>query len=115
MVIDASLPVLEAGSAPDEQRDLDIMLKEVRSGLNFEKVMMQEQMARNARYEAAITDARTVEGLGQRTSVIPTRVYFRWQQVDPHFWDDKNNVAKFLRDNPECRAARPVKKYFNNG
>jgi hypothetical protein len=56
-----------------------------------------------------------VEGLGQRTSVIPTRVYFRWQQVDPHFWDDKNNVAKFLRDNPECRAARPVKKYFNNG
>lgn len=112
MVLESTIPVLETGAAPDEQRDLEIMLKEVRSGLAYEKVMAMEQMARNARYEAAITDAKTVDGLGQRTMVIPSRLFFRWRQVDPHFWADKENVRKFLRDNPACRAAKPNKKFF---
>jgi hypothetical protein len=112
MVNDSTIPILETGSAPDEQRDLEIMLREVRCGQNFEKVMMQEQMARNAKLEEAITDACTVDGLGQRTGVIPSRVYFRWQQVDPHFWSDKSNVRRFLKENKACQAAKPMKKYW---
>lgn len=36
-------------------------------------------------------------------SVVPARTYFRWLQEDPHFWEDKGNVKRFMRDNPECR------------
>lgn len=31
------------------------------------------------------------------------RTFFRFQQQDPNFWDDKSNRDKFLKDNPECR------------
>ena len=33
--------------------------------------------------------------------VIPARTYFRWMQVDPHFWEDDGNVKRILKDNPE--------------
>jgi len=33
--------------------------------------------------------------------VIDARTYMRWQEVDPHFWDDDANVKKFIKDNRE--------------
>jgi len=35
--------------------------------------------------------------------VIDARTYMRWQEVDPHFWDDDANVKKFLKDNRETQ------------
>lgn len=35
------------------------------------------------------------------TGVVDARTYMRWQQVDPHFWEDDNNVKRILKDNPE--------------
>lgn len=34
---------------------------------------------------------------------IDARTFFRWQQEDKHFWDDKKNRDKFYKDNPECK------------
>jgi len=33
-------------------------------------------------------------------SVTDARTWFRWQQVDPHFWADKKNIDRFTQDNP---------------
>jgi hypothetical protein len=33
-------------------------------------------------------------------SVVDARTWFRWQQVDPHFWSDTKNIEKFTKDNP---------------
>lgn len=112
IVNESTLPVL-SGPDFDYERDLSAVVEEIRSGLNVEKVLMEEQMARNAKYEEAITDARTVDGLGQRVGVIPSRVYFRWiHQEGADFWRDPKNREKFFKDNPQCRAAKPQKKYF---
>jgi hypothetical protein len=37
------------------------------------------------------------------TAVIDARTFFRWEQMDKGFWNDKSSRDKFLRDNPECR------------
>ena len=111
IVNDSSIPVLERATSYEDE--LAAVLSEIKDGLHIEKVLMQEQMARNAKYEEAITDARTVDGLGQRTGVIPARVYFRWiHQEGVDFWRDPKNRERFFRENPECRAAKPQKKYF---
>lgn len=34
---------------------------------------------------------------------IDARTFFRWQDQDKNFWDDKKNRDKFYKDNPECR------------
>ena len=39
----------------------------------------------------------------EQECVVPARTYFRWMQVDPHFWEDDANVKKFIKDNPEAR------------
>lgn len=36
--------------------------------------------------------------------VVPAREFLRWQQEDPHFWDDPSNLKSFQRDNPEVKA-----------
>lgn len=111
IVNESSLPVLEGPTSYEE--DLAAVVSEIREGLHVEKVLMEEQMARNAKYEEAITDACTVDGLGQRTGVIPARVYFRWiHQEGVDFWRDPKNRERFFRENPQCRAAKPQRKYF---
>jgi|TARA_R100001082_G_scaffold111115_2_gene93457 hypothetical protein len=35
--------------------------------------------------------------------VVPARLFYRWQQEDPHFWEDDNNVKRIIKDNPELQ------------
>ncbi len=57
--------------------------------------------------------ATAVEGMGQKMCEIPPRLYMRWKQHDPHFWDDEINVHKFLYDNPQyCAPGWKPWKHF---
>ena len=37
------------------------------------------------------------------TGIIDGRTFYRWMQTDPHFWEDKGNWKRFVRDNPEVQ------------
>lgn len=39
----------------------------------------------------------------QLDMTIDARVYMRWLKVDPYFWQDKANVKRFKKDNPEVQ------------
>jgi hypothetical protein len=39
-------------------------------------------------------------------AVVPARLFYRWKQVDPHFWEDDNNVKRIIKDNPELQPWR---------
>lgn len=73
-----------------------------------------DYMARQQRAQQEIreTPIKNIDGLGQLIGVFDARTYFRWQEEDPWFWDDRQNVERFLQDNPECRAPKPVTKQF---
>ena len=34
-------------------------------------------------------------------AAVPAREFFRWQQEDPHFWEDDKNLKSLKRDNPD--------------
>ena len=85
--------------------------RSIRLGINKEKVLQEQQMRDTARAEALI-ERKTVNGLGQLSMVIPPSVYLQWHLSEPGCWNDKKFKADFYRDNPECRASRPVKKYY---
>jgi hypothetical protein len=67
--------------------------------------------------------SRRVDGIGQKIGGIDPRLYFRWHQEKPGCWRDKNFVAEFLRDNPQCRApgykagtpGRPTSRWVGPG
>lgn len=75
--------------------------------VNQEKAMAQIRQVNRKRSEY-MKEARQVDGLGQLIGVIDARIYFRWMQEDPDFWNDKKNVDKFMKDNPEY--AMPTKR-----
>lgn len=54
---------------------------------------------------------RTRNGIGELIASVDEKTYYRWlQQEGPQIWHDKNFMKKFLKDNPECKAPRPVMK-----
>jgi hypothetical protein len=89
----------------------DGVMRGIRLGIGKEKVLQEQRMKDMARAEQEI-QRKTVDGLGQLTAIIPTDVYLRWDQYAPGCWNDKQFGREFLRDNPSCRAAKPVKRYF---
>lgn len=34
---------------------------------------------------------------------VPLNDFLRWRQVDPHFWEDDNNLRSLRRDNDDLR------------
>lgn len=58
-----------------------------------------------------------MDGLGQKMGSIPGRIYFRWQQMLPGCWQDKQFVEEFLYDNPACCAPgyRPKPRQLRHG
>lgn len=80
-------------------------------GIGQEKVLAENRMKDTARAERMIA-RKTVDGLGQLTAIIDPQVYLRWQHDQPGCWGDKTFGKEFLRDNPDCRAARPDKKFY---
>lgn len=68
----------------------------------------QKAIANAEQYEKR----RTVDGLGQLIGVIDLKTYLLWDQAERGCWGSKRFKREFLRDNPECRAARPERKYI---
>ncbi len=44
---------------------------------------------------------KTCDGIGECYAEMDARMYLRWQQTDPHFWDDPTNVKRFFKDNDQ--------------
>ena len=44
--------------------------------------------------------------IGEKVRSYDARTWFRWRKEDPHFWDDKKNVEKFAKDNPEVNCTK---------
>ena len=97
----------EFGRQADDLAWMDGLEKEFRKGWELEKATYSARQ-RMARKEVDSAPIKNIDGLGQLTAVIDARTYFRWQEQDQDFWSDDGNVKKFLKDNPECRAPKPV-------
>lgn len=86
--------------------DLKTYEWELRSGLpsTVERVQAAARQERiKLACKALQPAARTVDGLGELIGMVDARIYHRWEEAEPGFWSDKNNVDKFLKDNPELR------------
>ena len=69
-----------------------------------EKAQAERDMDATGRMLQATGSLKTKEGLGQRVASVPARLYHRWNQLYPGCWKEKEFVAEFLVDNPQCRA-----------
>lgn len=76
---------------------------EVEAETPAEKAKAAQDMIRTA---AALAEhgSDRVDGRGQMIGSIPGRIYFRWAQMLPGCWQDRQFVEEFLTDNPQCRA-----------
>lgn len=106
VTLDDALAAMPESQNPNWVRGL---IKEFERGWELEKAQ-QKARALEARREVDATPLKTVDGLGQLKAVFDARTYFRWLEEDEHFWDDDSNVNKFLKDNPEYKAPKPVAK-----
>ena len=91
--------------------DNDTELQEMRKIMNdrvlrdvskekAQSVVRQSQMAQIMEK----TGSLAINGIGQRTGLVDSRVFFRWWQQYPGCWTDESFIKEFLRDNPACRA-----------
>lgn len=111
-MVAAGTQIIVPKSRPKEDRGFwETLERNIRLGVGKEKVLLQQQMAENARLERMI-GRKVVNGLGQLTAVIPARLYFRWNDYQPGIWNDRKEANKIIRDTPEIQAARPDKKYY---
>jgi hypothetical protein len=81
--------------------------KELRFGTWLRERLERERLDTRRRMIRAAAPYRNVTNrqVGELTltGVIDARTFFRWMQVDRHFWDDKGNWKRFVRDNPEVQ------------
>jgi hypothetical protein len=68
-----------------------------------EKAQMVRDMDQTAK-ELKERGSDWADGRGQAIASIPPRIYMRWHQQYPGCWKDKQFVAEFLKDNPQCCA-----------
>ena len=77
---------------------------EVNAQLPSEKARALREMAATAKNISEGTNLPTSgDGRGQAVCSIPPIIYMRWQQEYPGCWKDKEFVAEFLYDNPQCK------------
>lgn len=60
---------------------------------------------RQAEIAKQMDASKRIEGLGQLIGRVDARIFFRWWQQEPGCWRDEGFIKKFLKDNPNCRAA----------
>jgi len=83
------------------------LAREIRDGVDAGLPAEKEQAKRDMILTANALQKRgsdRVDGRGQAAASIPRRIYFRWAQMLPGCWQDKQFVDEFLQDNPQCCA-----------
>ena len=85
----------------------DPLERELRFGTWLHKRIEREKAGTTRRMRQASLPYRNMRtrqmGELTLTGVIDARTFFRWMQTDPHFWEDKGNWKRFVRDNPEVQ------------
>lgn len=89
--------------------------REFRTGRLAAAMLRQQALAEReqttARLNAAAEEGRRM-GIGRefggdlegrRCGVVDVKTFLHWQQEDPHFWEDKKNVHRFFKDNPQTQ------------
>ena len=80
---------------------------ELRFGSWLQRKIARERADTKRRMVAAAVPYRNVRNrqMGELTltGIIDARTYFRWLQTDPHFFKDKGNWRRFVKDNPEVQ------------
>lgn len=91
---------------------LDIALRhELEKEISVEKATYAVRQGMVQQQLKDMGPLRTRDGLGQMIASIDENTYYRWiQQEGPQVFHDKKFMRKFLQDNPECRAPKPVTK-----
>lgn len=83
--------------------------KELRLGFELEKAQRMARV-RAVQEEERLHDRKHIDGLGQKIASTDARTWFRWAQEEEGFWEDRANVFKFVKDNPEYRPPAAKKK-----
>lgn len=84
----------------------DWATRELRSGGMFERFLDYERRTSAARFRS-VAKARAQHQHNPKAETrlvasIPAPEYFRARQVDPHFWNDNQNLKNYKRDNPDA-------------
>lgn len=95
----------EAGS----QSWLDGFERELRLGFELEKATQKARAIAAQQHENGVA-RKHIDGLGEKIATIDARTYFRWLQEDEDFWNDRSNVIRFVKDNPEYKPPAAEKK-----
>jgi len=89
---------------------MDGFEKELRKGFELEKAQRLARVQAMREAERAHGPRKHIDGLGQKIASTDARTWFRWAQEEDGFWDDRSNVFKFVRDNPEYKPDPAEKK-----
>jgi hypothetical protein len=84
----------------------DYVERQLRNGGLFHEMYRREKATTRTRMERASAGYRNYQRkrgseLNLR-AVVDSRTWMRWYLTDPHFWDDPENIRRFVRDNPEA-------------
>lgn len=84
----------------------DFATREMRSGGLIDQMLDYERRTSAARFRA-VAKARKDYQHNPRSDTrlvasIPVNEFFRARQVDPHFWEDRQNLKNYKRDNPDA-------------
>jgi|SRR5580765_958219 len=78
--------------------------RELRTGGLLEQRLARERAQTKARMEQAALPHKNYERRPgsemDLQAVVDARTWMRWYLTDQHFWNDKQNIKRFVKDNP---------------
>ena len=78
--------------------------RELRTGGRLYERLARERAATNQRMERAALPHRDYQRRPgcelDLQAVVDARTWMRWYLTDRFFWHDKNNIKRFVKDNP---------------
>lgn len=78
--------------------------RELRTGgLLYERLRRERGQTRQRMEAAALPHKNYQRRPGSELdlqAVVDARTWMRWYLTDPHFWHDRQNIKRFVKDNP---------------
>lgn len=78
--------------------------RELRTGGLLHQKLERERAATKERMASAALPHRDYQRKPgsemELQAVVDARTWMRWYLTDPYFWHDKNNIKRFVKDNP---------------
>lgn len=71
----------------------------------WKKQRLQAELERRQMQKFNRNKHRSIDGVGSKIATIPGDAFHFWgKKLGYDCWNDKEFMAEFLRDNPECRV-----------